>query len=466
LPWLTHNGGKTWKPIISGIIDDSDIMSLRLDATNPDRVYMSACSGIYRSENQGGQWTKLQGIPYAARRTQTIVQDSGSPKTFYAGTTAGLWVTRDSGENWTLTTSKDWVVNALVVLSGKDGSGGRVLLGTDQGVQISDDAGVTFREGNRGFTHSAVKRLVADGRDSRHLLMLLEGSETKLRESSDYGKSWSAVSLETAVHGKGSGVNADEIENLFASPWGWMVRLQNRQFWLLSDGTETWKEWNPLLPEAVRRSTTPANRRTTKSEATPLLKVGAAIGFSQREAVLSTNQGVLRCAASGRCTRVKAFESKSQVRAVSLGASGEEIAVIMDGKFGWSSDGGQTAVWRDLPVPIEDVVWVDIAESDANSPIYLGSGRGLFSSKDAGASWQRIAAGLPAGPVEQWLRGPNLWSVSEAGGGFYVSKDRGATWQREDGDAERSTFSGFTALPDGGVLAGSQSEGLLRFELK
>ena len=95
LPWTTRDGGKTWKSVIAGIIDDSDVMSLRVDATNPDRVYMSACSGIYRSENQGAEWTKLQGIPYAARRSQVILQDPQRPKTLYAGTTApntvGKW---------------------------------------------------------------------------------------------------------------------------------------------------------------------------------------------------------------------------------------------------------------------------------------------------------------------------------------------------------------------------------------
>jgi hypothetical protein len=32
LPWKTTDGGKTWKPVVAGLIDDSDIMSLRIDA--------------------------------------------------------------------------------------------------------------------------------------------------------------------------------------------------------------------------------------------------------------------------------------------------------------------------------------------------------------------------------------------------------------------------------------------------
>ena len=116
LPWKTTDGGKTWKSIAAGLIDDSDIMSMRVDAANPARIYISACSGIYRSENRGEVWTKLQGIPYAARRTQAIVQDPQRPHVLYAATTEGLWVTRDAGENWERTTPKVWVVNGVAVL--------------------------------------------------------------------------------------------------------------------------------------------------------------------------------------------------------------------------------------------------------------------------------------------------------------------------------------------------------------
>ena len=36
-----------------GMIDDSDIMAIHIDESNPDIVLMSACSGIYRSHEIG-----------------------------------------------------------------------------------------------------------------------------------------------------------------------------------------------------------------------------------------------------------------------------------------------------------------------------------------------------------------------------------------------------------------------------
>ncbi len=465
LPWLTRDGGKTWKPVIAGIIDDSDIMSLRLDASNPERVYMSACSGIYRSENQGGEWTKLQGIPYAARRTQVIVQDPGSPKTLYAGTTEGLWVTRDGGESWARTTSKDWVVNSIVVLGDKNNGAGRVVLGTEgRGVQVSDDAGVSFVDANRGFTHVVVKQLVADERHAGHVLMMVEEKSTlEVQESGDDGKSWAPVPFRSVENGKTRTRNTAEVQEVFASPWGWLVRLENGTFWMWDETKKSWKEWKLILPVAQPGGIVGQTPRAIKTHVSRQLVPGAAITFAQNDALVATNEGLLRCTESGKCAQVKAFGHETRIRAVWTSSAGREMGVVATGKLGFSSDGGETAIWQDLPVFGEQVSWLDIAEFNSEKRMYLGTSKGIFTSQANGANWQQVAGGLPAGQVEQWLRRPEVWAVSERDGGLYISKDSGGTWNRVDHDPERGTFTGLAATTSGAVLAGSQSEGLLRW---
>ena len=61
LPWKTTDGGKNWFPVVKGMIDDSDVMSIIIDPSNPDNVHATACSGIYHSTNGGQQWVKYQG---------------------------------------------------------------------------------------------------------------------------------------------------------------------------------------------------------------------------------------------------------------------------------------------------------------------------------------------------------------------------------------------------------------------
>jgi photosystem II stability/assembly factor-like uncharacterized protein len=465
LPWRTTDGGKTWKPVISGLIDDSDIMSLRVDVANPERLYMSACSGIYRSENQGSDWTKLQGIPYAARRTQTIVQDTGNPKTLYAGTTEGLWVTRDGGESWTRTTPKDWVVNGVAVLASSDGKPGRVILGTEaQGIEISDDGGETFLEANRGFSHVVVQQLLANRNDSGHLLMLTEQGGKKIQESRDGGRNWAPVALMTGAQEKREDLSVDGIQQIYSTPWGWLLRSGNGQLWTRDENAGVWKIWKLRLPAAAlgRARNKAANKQKASAIRPPLS--GSLIVAGQNFVVLPAAQGLLRCTSSGLCERLKFFGPGGTVHALWISSAGRDLVVLKDGKLGLSVDGGETASWRDLPVANEQVLWLDAAESGPPKIIFLGTSIGLFASQDAGASWQKAANGLPAGQMDLWLRAPGIWVASEQDGGMYISRDQGKSWMRVDRDSERGHFTGLVVTKNGALLAGSQSEGLLQLD--
>jgi len=463
LPWRTRDRGKTWEPIIAGIIDDSDIMSLRLDSTNPERLYMSACSGIYRSENQGAGWTKLQGIPYASRRTQTIVQDGHNPKIFYAGTTEGAWTTRDAGETWARTTPKDWVVNSIVVLPARFQHAGRVILGTESGVHISDDDGQTFTTSDAGFTHIVVKQLLADYQSGGRLLMLVQRNGWEVLQSTDEGRTWAGLPLATARPGQSSLI-ADQIDEVYASPWGWLVRMADGQFWLHNRKTGLWNHWKPRGTAEMVGSKSPSARKSSGQQ-TLLLQVGAAVTFGGNAAIVSTRQGLMLCGESGRCTPLGAFSASSHASLIWASRTSDEIAAVQDGRLGVSSDGGETASWKDLPVLAPQVLWLDQTPSSSQSKFVLGTTAGLFLSPDAGATWLAVRNGVPAGRIEAWLTTPAFCIVSERTGGLYLSLDHGGSWTRVDQDGERGRFSGLVQLGDRTVLVGSQGEGLLRLEL-
>jgi len=165
LPWKTTDAGKTWKLAASkekGMIDDSDIFAIHIDASDPDTVLMSACSGIYRSRNASETWTKIQGIPYTSRRTHVIYQHPTKPEVIFAGTTEGLWVSTNNGkpESWRRMTSLRMVINSIAIHPDRPD---RVLLGTDDnGVLISVDGGEGYESSNAGFINRQVRAVVAD----------------------------------------------------------------------------------------------------------------------------------------------------------------------------------------------------------------------------------------------------------------------------------------------------------------
>ena len=461
LPWKTSDGGKSWAPAASGLIDDSDIMSMRVDAANPARMYLSACSGIYRSENRGAAWTKLQGIPYAARRTQAIVQDPRDPVTLYAATTEGLWVTRDAGESWERATPRDWVVNAAVVAPARGGRPARVLIGSEaQGMLASEDSGETFTAANRGFTHQVVKQLTGDTRDAAHVLLLLEKSTAEILESRDAGKSWKPLPRASGTKAEKDRWRAEEIARIYGSPWGWLAQLRDASLWIYSEQTQDWQRWNAGHASAGK----PAGRKAgaAKTAWQGAAPEGAGVAFSTEDAYLAGSDGLLRCERSGNCERPAAFSHAAKPAAIWVSADGKLLAIAetQTGKFGISRDAGRSAVWRDLPEGLQTAAWILWSPEDG-APLYLGTKRGLFLSLNAGESWTLSKNGVPAAFVEKALRGEDFFLVTLGQGGIYRLGSSWANWKRQDQDAERSRVTGMVQVGRGQVLIGSESEGVL-----
>src|SRR5215467_6613959 len=191
LPWKTVDGGKNWSPVVKGMIDDSDVMSIVVDPANPSNVHATACSGIYHSLDAGQNWKRYSGIPFVFRRTQLIKQDPQHPDTLYAGTTSGLWKTTNEGGVWTRTTPGDWVVNAILI---DPKNPQRVILGTErEGVQISENGGQTYAAANTGFHHQHILDVAMDQARPDRALVVLTFDTNAFLATKDGGTTWAPL---------------------------------------------------------------------------------------------------------------------------------------------------------------------------------------------------------------------------------------------------------------------------------
>ena len=153
-----------------GIIDDSDVFSIIVDPQTPQTIFASACSGIYKSDDAGTQFHKVQGIPATARRTRVLLQDPDHRETVYAGTTEGLWRSDDAGKLWKRTTGPEIIVND-VVIDAKDSH--HILIATDRGgILTSNNNGDSFQPANAGFSSRQITSL---HRDTQHPNTLYAG---------------------------------------------------------------------------------------------------------------------------------------------------------------------------------------------------------------------------------------------------------------------------------------------------
>jgi photosystem II stability/assembly factor-like uncharacterized protein len=500
LPWKTTDAGNTWNAVAAGMIDDSDVMSLRVDATSSARIFASACSGIYRSENGGAAWTKLQGIPYSSRRTQAIVQDPRDPRVLYAATTEGLWLTRDGGESWTRTTPRDWVVNDLVVVPAVDAaaaspasSASRILLATEQrGVLLSNDAGVTFAPANDGFSHRITAELVSDPRDAQHLLAWMPGSPDALMESRDGGAYWQALP-------GASSTNAAGFARIFATDSGWWIANSQGVLVFYDSEDAKWTAFGfatalPRKSPGIRGAAhgRPVARALTAvavvvppdaaSEIYDLRTIGARVYVATPQALWSGTLGQ-------RFLRPVALSAIAPED--SSGDASSRLWMAAGGKVLFSADAGKT--WREDRQQIAaDVTGADVTGADVNrgdvrwirevpvvaasgspsgaspaipqsaSVLLAGTAKGLYRRDPNRETWQLVQNGLPAGEPSSFAFRDGLCVIAMRGGGLYTSRDASQTWDRLDTGAAVGPFTGVAVNASGQLLVASLTEGLLR----
>ena len=159
-PYKTTDGGKNWRLIKEGMIDDSDVFAITIDTRNPNHLVASACSGIYESQNAGERWAKIQGIPSQSRRTRDLLQNPVLPGKIYAATTEGFWMTENGGRTWALTTQRNLEINSIAMHPDEPN---RIFIATNNyGMMVSNDGGKNFVTTNDTFTSRLTYSITPD----------------------------------------------------------------------------------------------------------------------------------------------------------------------------------------------------------------------------------------------------------------------------------------------------------------
>jgi len=470
LPWKTSDGGRTWSSVHQGMIDDSDVMSILVDRSNPARVFASACSGIYRSDDGGARWQKVQGIPFSARRTHVITQDRARPSVIFAGTTEGLWKSEDAGATWRRITPAQWVINSVELPSSRPG---RVVIGAeDLGILVSDDGGAHFRVSNEGFNHRRTLALALDPNRSGRVLAVLANGPDPLLVTDDGGQNWTPL---------GRGLPTAQIKRIYASPDGWWAALSGGGLMRYDAGREVWLRAGKLAgaagvlatsqtrPGAPAPRTAVSRRRTAPSAEPRLGWVVSDMAFSETRWFAASDHGLLVSEDRGATWRLLPLGPLPDlpVATVRVSHDSQSLWAVSSRGLVFSSDAGRSWIWRDLPLHAGGALRLEVASGGGEGPTFVATARnGLFISRDAGATWQQAASGLPQVPIEDLAVVGDLFVASPTTGGLYVSRDSGRTWSRLPGTIAEGYFSAIAAHAGGtAVVAASSSDGVFSLGL-
>ncbi len=97
--YKTTDGAKSWKRIGESL-QDQMIISMILDRTREDRLYIVGRGGVHRSEDGGTSWKTIN-TGFTATNVRTIAQSASDANLLYAGTNgSGLYRSADAGDTW------------------------------------------------------------------------------------------------------------------------------------------------------------------------------------------------------------------------------------------------------------------------------------------------------------------------------------------------------------------------------
>ena len=363
LPWKTSDSGTSWTSIHHGMIDDSDILALIVNQKKPEQLFIGACSGIYRSDNAAGRWTKLLGITGAGFRTYSVSLDPSQNDVVYSGTKDGLWRSADLGKSWRKIAPN--VVKAAAVAPSDSKT---IFVATeDAGILRSRNGGESFEDASNGLVDRRMVQMSMPG-GSNVFVTLGHDASTVRASLEDLANpqrvAWKRVNLPAALRTTALELVAIGSDLYATGPTG---------IWKSSD---TGLNWKPLPP----------------------MPGGASAGMGISGIPLAaTAKAVYRLADGGLAWTLATSigTSVGPIRKLWTTRSGLGPAWLetASGAIWMSSDSGKTWIIGTLPVR-----GTEIYQLDATSRfLWAATARGLYHSLDQGKIWKLCDKGIDGG---------------------------------------------------------------------
>lgn len=407
--WKSGDAGASWERKENGL-PVRDINNVSLDPSETDRLYLGTARGVYRSTNGGASWEIASGGEMDTTGSFLVTVDPILPSRVFAASIGDkVYRSTNSGGTWTTASAGlpplFWVditvdpnVNTTLYLSSNA-----------NGVFRTANSGEFWEQKISGMSNTHVRSFLADPFSSN--LVYAGTTSGGFFWSTDSGDLWSAAGLGLPPVDITSLVLLDSgAETIIAGTGG-------RGIFASTDGGDSFSPAAaPLSAHTVRCLAAPRSEKIYAGMETDGLFASGDGGLSWQ---LSTN-GL-------RGISIGAFAASPEIpcRLYAAPSAGENDFLSRTAQEG--------AAWElreaGLPAPtsIHDL-WL----APAPGSIFAATDSGVFTSTDAGLSWQPRNSGLSqtvsrieGTPLDENL----LYAVSS---GLFKSTDLGLSWVPAD----------------------------------
>ena len=197
--WRSPDCGDSWDRVRTSIYPENDARALAVHPRQPHIVYAGTDSGIYRSEDRGASWERLDS-PLNSMHTWALAIHPVEPDTIFAGTNpSAVFRSRDGGQKWEKLSielaeeCRAVIIPRVTALLVDPGDHRTVWAGIEvDGVRRSTDGGDTWTSIDGGLADPDIHDIAVTGGDGKAVLVT---TPREVFSSTDGGESWHGLGV-------------------------------------------------------------------------------------------------------------------------------------------------------------------------------------------------------------------------------------------------------------------------------
>lgn len=504
--FMTKDGGSTWKEAKE--LNKTSIHSMEQSAKNPNLILVGTTDGIWKTENSGNDWKKIESATMPDTTIDSLAIDPRDDDTIYAGTWWRAYKTTDGGKNWRLIKNGMIDDSDVFAITIDPRNADHIIASACSGI---------YESFNKGELWKKIQGIPSQSRRTRDILQHPSVAGTVYAATTEGfwmtvngGQSWALTTQKDleinsiAVHpdnpnrvfigtnnygvlvSNDGGKNFAPIGDNFTSRFTYTVTADieqpNRLYstthntatgggfvFISNDGGNTWQRPKNLdvirvSPFGLIQDRINPNMMYLASNVGMFKSLDRGNSWTQIVAPKPKPTPKKRTT-TRKTTKPVSTPAPTTPKEPALVAALDEkvkvLAYVEDGKNGIfaGTDKGLyrsydvTKGWEKLPFApgISENVFAIYSSPQKPETIWVGTERsGVIVSRDNGKTWQ-VAMGIPQGvPISSITSDPkrpeNIYVGTTQT--FYVSRDSGKTWARRGGNLPLGNYTSILINPN------------------